>query len=149
MISDGSLLALRQLLEYSLQRTVESGETRVDCSFDQNVLVAFLCWNFTNHSVSPGSSFLLIIVRRNANHIRRIDFQDHDPRTPKALQIIERTEMQTGRAGIVLIIVDLVARHRDHFPDAIIELTRMHVGVIFADLLVCEEISIFGDGLLS
>jgi len=54
-------------------------------------------------------------------------------------------EVQTSRAGTILVIINFVTLHLNYFANRVIHRARMAVKVVFTNTLVSQEVAIWGD----
>jgi hypothetical protein len=82
-----------------------------------------------------------VVVVRDRDHILRVNLGDHHSGVQAAsietLEVFLCTDMKASGASPVVVVVDLVSRHRDHLTGAIVEGGRVNVLEVAADTLKC------------
>jgi len=105
-----------------------------------------------NHFVLASASLGVVVVGRDADHISRIDLEDHRLATTsirEVREIVDGAEVQPCGASLILVIAHGISTHLTDLAHRVVKLARVNVLVITTDILEGEEETILGDGELA
>jgi len=105
-----------------------------------------------NHFVLASASLGVVVISRDADHISRIDLEDHRLATTgigEVREIVDGAEVQPCGASLILVVAHGISTHLTDLAHRVVELARVNVPVIATDILEGEEVTILGDGELA
>jgi hypothetical protein len=105
-----------------------------------------------NHLVLASASLRVVVVGRDADHIGRIDLEDHGLASVgvgEVGQVVYGAEVQTSGASLILVIADCISTHLTDLAYRVVELARVNVLEVGTNILEGEEVTILRDGELA
>jgi hypothetical protein len=107
---------------------------------------------FPDHLVATSATLRVIVVGRDADHIGRIDLEDHglaSVAVTEVRQVVDGAEVQTSGASEILVIAHRISTHLTDLTYGVVELARVNVRVVGTNILEGKEVTILGNGELT
>ena len=101
------------------------------------------------HYLILGATALgVVVIGGDADHIGGVDLEDHHMAIApgEMLEIFHGAEVQSVRAGAVLVIVHRVAGHRNGLTHRVVERTAVNVFEVRTNRFVGQEAAVGGNG---
>jgi len=103
---------------------------------------------FGNHLILASASLGVVVISRDADHISRIDLEDHCLASVcigEVREIVDGAEVQPCGASLILVIAHGISTHLTDLAHRVVKLARVNVPVIATDILEGEEVTILGE----
>jgi hypothetical protein len=101
-----------------------------------------------NHLVLASASLRVVVVGRDADHIGRVDLEDHGLASVgvgEVGQVVDGAEVQTSGASLILVITDRISTHLTNLAYGVVEFARVNVLEVGTNILEGKEVTILGD----